>query len=177
MNYSDLITLILTQLRTHVNSDQFLEQFRRSKAFVRHRKLTLKQVVAYLIYSKKRSMDIELSALQRQIPDIEFPDVSRQAVSKPGAASCQIFSRNFLMNKLKRYTNRVVTKATKYNLTAAETIIGSLFKCPSNIVKIIPRTYITLPNFTICFIENFLSSKSMKISAKTSPFRYHNAHE
>lgn len=68
MNYSDLITLILTQLRTHVNSDQFLEQFRRSKAFVRHRKLTLKQVVAYLIYSKKRSMDIELSALQRQIP-------------------------------------------------------------------------------------------------------------
>ena len=47
MNYSDLITLILTQLRTHVNSDQFLEQFRRSKAFVRHRKLTLKQVVAY----------------------------------------------------------------------------------------------------------------------------------
>ena len=25
MNYSDLITLILTQLRTHVNSDQFLE--------------------------------------------------------------------------------------------------------------------------------------------------------
>lgn len=49
MNYSDLITLILTQLRTHVNSDQFLEQFRRSKAFVRHRKLTLKQVVAYLV--------------------------------------------------------------------------------------------------------------------------------
>ena len=27
-------------------------------------RLTLKQVVAYLIYSKKRSMDIELSALQ-----------------------------------------------------------------------------------------------------------------
>ena len=102
MNYSDLITLILTQLRTHVNSDQFLEQFRRSKAFVRHRKLTLKQVVAYLIYSKKRSMDIELSALQRQIPDIEFHD--RQS-PKPGVASCQIFSRNFLMNRLKLYTN------------------------------------------------------------------------
>ena len=82
MNYYDLITLILTQLREHVNSDQFLEQFRRPKAFVRHRKLTLKQVVAYLIYSKKRSMDLELSAFQRQIPDLEFPDVSRQAVSK-----------------------------------------------------------------------------------------------
>ena len=82
MDYYDLITLILAQLRERVNSDQFLEQFRRPKAFVRHRKLTLKQVVAYLIYSKKRSMDLELSALQRQIPDLEFPDVSRQAVSK-----------------------------------------------------------------------------------------------
>lgn len=53
MNYSDLITLILTQLRTHVNSDQFLEQFRRSKAFVRHRKLTLKQVVGLSYLFKK----------------------------------------------------------------------------------------------------------------------------
>ena len=52
MNYSDLITLILTQLRDRVNSNQFLEQFRRAKSFVRHHKLTLKQVVAYLIYSK-----------------------------------------------------------------------------------------------------------------------------
>ena len=176
MNYSDLITLILTQLRTHVNSDQFLEQFRRSKAFVRHRKLTLKQVVAYLIYSKKRSMDIELSALQRQIPDIEFPDVSRQAVSKARRGILPDLFKE-LFDEQVETVYRVVTKATKYNLTAAETIIGSLFKCPSNIVKIIPRTYITLPNFTICFIENFLSSKSMKISAKTSPFRYHNAHE
>lgn len=82
MNYVDLITLILTQLRECLNSDRFLNQFRRPKAFVRQRKLTLKQVAAYLIYSKKRSMDIDLSALQHQIPDIEFPDVSRQAVSK-----------------------------------------------------------------------------------------------
>lgn len=82
MNYDDLITLILAQLREHVNSDQFLEQFRRPKTFVRHRKLTLKQTVAYLLYSRKRSMDLDLSAIQRQIPDIEFPDVSRQAVSK-----------------------------------------------------------------------------------------------
>lgn len=82
MNYDDLITLILAQLREHVNSDQFLEQFRRPKTFVRHRKLTMKQTVAYLLYSRKRSMDLDLSAIQRQIPDIEFPDVSRQAVSK-----------------------------------------------------------------------------------------------
>ena len=96
-----------------------------------------------------------------------FPIFSISATTIPIETNIKDWKRPFL----------VVTKATKYNLTAAETIIGSLFKCPSNIVKIIPRTYITLPNFTICFIENFLSSKSMKISAKTSPFRYHNAHE
>lgn len=112
MNYSDLITLILTQLRTHVNSDQFLEQFRRSKAFVRHRKLTLKQVVAYLIYSKKRSMDIELSALQRQIPDIQFPDVSRQAVSKVRRGILPDLFKELLMNRLKRYTNMSLVQKT-----------------------------------------------------------------
>ena len=82
MNYYDLIPLILTQLHKRINSDEFLERFRRPNSFVRYRKLTLKQVVAYLIHSKKRSMDIELSDLQRQLPDIDFPDVSRQAVSK-----------------------------------------------------------------------------------------------
>ena len=82
MNYYDLISLILTQLHEQINSDEFLERFRRPNSFVRYRKLTLKQVVAYLIHSKKRSMDIELSDLQRQLPDIDFPDVSRQAVSK-----------------------------------------------------------------------------------------------
>ena len=82
MNYYNLISLILTQLHERINSDEFLERFRRPNSFVRYRKLTLKQVVAYLIHSKKRSMDIELSDLQRQLPDIDFPDVSRQAVSK-----------------------------------------------------------------------------------------------
>ena len=72
----------MTQLHERINSDEFLERFRRPNSFVRYRKLTLKQVVAYLIHSKKRSMDIELSDLQRQLPDIDFPDVSRQAVSK-----------------------------------------------------------------------------------------------
>ena len=69
MNYYDLISLILTQLHERINSDEFLERFRRPNSFVRYRKLTLKQVVAYLIHSKKRSMDIELSDLQRQLPD------------------------------------------------------------------------------------------------------------
>ena len=82
MNYYDLISLILTQLHERINSDEFLERFRRPNSFVRYRKLTLKQVVAYLVHSKKRSMDIELSDLQRQLPDIDFPDVSRQAISK-----------------------------------------------------------------------------------------------
>ena len=74
MNYYDLISLILTQLHERINSDEFLERFRRPNSFVRYRKLTLKQVVAYLIHSKKRSMDIELSDLQRQLPDIDFTD-------------------------------------------------------------------------------------------------------
>ncbi|MFQ9900187.1 hypothetical protein [[Ruminococcus] lactaris] len=94
MNYSDLITLILTQLRTHVNSDQFLEQFRRSKAFVRHRKhIKAGSCLSYLF--KKRSMDIELSTLQRQIPDIEFPDVSTGSLQSQAWHPARSFQGTF----------------------------------------------------------------------------------
>ena len=63
MNYYDLISLILTQLHERINSDEFLERFRRPNSFVRYRKLTLKQVVAYLIHSKKRSQQRNLCHL------------------------------------------------------------------------------------------------------------------
>ena len=53
MNYYDLISLILTQLHERINSDEFLERFRRPNSFVRYRKLTLKQVVACLLYTSR----------------------------------------------------------------------------------------------------------------------------
>ena len=158
MNYSDLITLILTQLRTHVNSDQFLEQFRRSKAFVRHRKLTLKQVVAYLIYSKKRSMDIELSALQRQIPDIEFPDVSRQAVSKA--------RRGILPDLFKELFDEQVETVYKHAACSKNwfgyrvfAVDGSTLEIPlSNDTSSEFGTITSCNNQDICWVEGLLST-------------------
>ena len=160
MNYSDLITLILTQLRTHVNSDQFLEQFRRSKAFVRHRKLTLKQVVAYLIYSKKRSMDIELSALQRQIPDIQFPDVSRQgqAVSK--------VRRGILPDLFKELFDEQVETVYKHAACSKNwfgyrvfAVDGSTLEIPlSNDTSFEFGTITSCNNQDICWVEGLLST-------------------
>ena len=112
MNYSDLITLILTQLRTHVNSDQFLEQFRRSKAFVRHRKLTLKQVVAYLSIQKSAQWILNCPHFNGRFLTSSFPMFHDRQSPKLGAASCQIFSRNFLMNRLKLYTNMPLVQKT-----------------------------------------------------------------
>ena len=109
MNYYDLISLILTQLHERINSDEFLERFRRPNSFVRYRKLTLKQVVAYLIHSKKRSMDIELSDLQRQLPDIDFPG---RLFQKPEKEFCRIFSKNFWINRLKWFIHTLTVQKT-----------------------------------------------------------------
>ena len=95
MNYYDLISLILTQLHERINSDEFLERFRRPNSFVRYRKLTLKQVVAYLIHSKKRSMDIELSDLQRQLRTLIFLMFPGRLFQKPEKEFCRILSKNF----------------------------------------------------------------------------------
>ena len=115
MNYYDLISLILTQLHERINSDEFLERFRRPNSFVRYRKLTLKQVVAYLIHSKKRSMDIELSDLQRQLPSFRtliFLMFPGRLFQKPEKEFCRIFSKNFWINRLKWFIHTLTVQKT-----------------------------------------------------------------
>lgn len=112
MNYYDLISLILTQLHERINSDEFLERFRRPNSFVRYRKLTLKQVVAYLVHSKKRSMDIELSDLQRQLRTLIFLMFPGRLFQKPEKEFCRIFSKNFWINRLKWFIHTLTVQKT-----------------------------------------------------------------
>lgn len=50
--------------------------------FVRNRKLSLLQVIMYLLYSSKASMFQNISRIYDDLPAIDFPTVSKQAVSK-----------------------------------------------------------------------------------------------
>lgn len=112
MNYYDLISLILTQLHEQINSDEFLEWFRRPNFFVRYRKLTLKQVVAYLIHSKNVPWILNcliFSASFRTLIFLMFPD---RLFQKSEKEFCLIFSKNFLMNRLKWFIHTLTVPKT-----------------------------------------------------------------
>ena len=57
-------------------------------------------------------MDIELSDLQRQLPDMDFPDVSRQAVSKARKGILPDLFKELLMNRLKWFIHTLTVQKT-----------------------------------------------------------------
>ena len=61
---------------------QYPGNYRIGNHFTRNRKLDFEQVIYYLLYSSKASMNANIAAIRDDIRKIEFPDVTKQAVSK-----------------------------------------------------------------------------------------------
>lgn len=59
-----------------------IEANREANHFTRKRKLTIQHVITYLLFSSKASMFSNLAAIKEDIPDVDFPNVSKQAISK-----------------------------------------------------------------------------------------------
>lgn len=73
---------ILSGIQKKISSPDFTSIYHEKNRFVRKRKLNIVQVIFYLLYSSKASMFLNLSGIRDDIPDIAFPEVSKQAVSK-----------------------------------------------------------------------------------------------
>ena len=82
MNRKELFSAILTETRECLNSDEFLNEFRLPKHFVRKRKLSLKQMVYYLIFNCRKTIDLAMDEFTRAFPEVCFPEVTKQAISK-----------------------------------------------------------------------------------------------
>ena len=50
--------------------------------FVRKRKLSLYHVIMYLLFSSKASMFQNLARIRSELGTVDFPDISKQALSK-----------------------------------------------------------------------------------------------
>ncbi len=73
---------MLDHIRTALQSSDFLNQFKEPKRFVRKRLLSMYQVIVYLLYSNKASMSINLGNIIDDLATLDFPSISKQAVSK-----------------------------------------------------------------------------------------------
>lgn len=82
-SFQDIFTRIIICIRQLLSYDDFLNTHRIQNHFIRKRKLSLRQVVFYLLHSNRCAMHQNLSRICDDLPEIHFPDlVSKQALSK-----------------------------------------------------------------------------------------------
>ena len=82
MNRIDICKNIIQSIKEYITTPGKLEPHRAKNHFVRKRKLSLFQVIMYLLYTSKASMFQNLSRIREDLGNLDFPDISNQALSK-----------------------------------------------------------------------------------------------
>lgn len=73
---------ILIYIQKLFESPEFIEAHRCPGHFVRKRKLSILHVIIYLFYTTKQAMHLNTSNIRIDLPELNFPKVTKQAVSK-----------------------------------------------------------------------------------------------
>ena len=81
MDQLSLLKSIVSDISGILKSEDFLNAHRFPHCFVRKRKLSVYHVVTYLLYSTRQAMHNNISRIIKLGP-VQFPDVTKQAVSK-----------------------------------------------------------------------------------------------
>ena len=132
MKNNELLSGLLTEIREHIQSEEFLEEFRVARHFVRDRTLSMEKMVMFLLFHSKLSLDGKLDQLRERFPDYEFPFVSKQALSKARyGIQHELFQTLFELSGNFYYANRTSSKLwrSKYHLFAID---GSDQEVPSS---------------------------------------------
>lgn len=82
MNRIDICKNIIQSIKEYITTPEKLEPHRAKNHFVHKRKLSLFQVIMYLLYTSKASMFQNLSRIREDLENLNFPDISKQALSK-----------------------------------------------------------------------------------------------
>ena len=82
MNRIDICKNIIQSIKEYITTPGKLEPHRAKNHFVRKRKLSLFQVIMYLLYTSKASMFQNLYRIREDLGNLDFPDISKQALSK-----------------------------------------------------------------------------------------------
>ena len=82
MQRNEICKQVMRVIRDYLHDPDRLSPHRESKRFVRKRSLSMLQVIQFLFYSSKASMCQNLASIISDFPEINFPKVSKQAISK-----------------------------------------------------------------------------------------------
>lgn len=131
MNRIDICKNIIQSINNYITNPSFLDTHREPNHFVRKRKLSMEQIIMYLLYSSKSSMYQNISSIQEDIPALNFPSVSKQAVSKARQhINPSLFKELFYLSSDLFYKNLPKRKLWHgYHLFAID---GSKFELPNS---------------------------------------------
>lgn len=82
MKRTNLLSQLLKLLQETIQTESFLEEFRVPGRFVRKRCLSLYQLVMFLLFHSKTTLDGKLDIFVGMVPELQMPKVSKQALSK-----------------------------------------------------------------------------------------------
>lgn len=133
MNPFSICQSIIESVKNLLHSKEFLEAYRLPNRFVRSSgKLTMLHVIAYLFYTTKQAMHTNVSLIRLDLPELEFPKVSKQAVSKARQGIIPaLFQKLFYLSTDIFYHNIGTKKKwlDKYNIFAID---GSRISIPGS---------------------------------------------
>ena len=92
MNRTDICENIIQSIKEYITTPEKLEPHRAKNHFIRKRKLSLFQVIMYLLYTSKASMFQNLSRIREDLGSLDFPDISKQAYLKSSTIYQLIYS-------------------------------------------------------------------------------------
>ena len=82
MNRNTICKHVIQKIRDYLHNPDCLSPHRVKHRFMRKRSLSMLQVIQFLLYSSKASMYQNLASIFSDLPEIDFPKVSKQAISK-----------------------------------------------------------------------------------------------
>ena len=131
MNPFSICQSIIESIKNLLCSQEFSEAYRLPNRFVRSSgKLTMLHVIAYLFYTTKQAMHTNVSLIRLDLPELDFPKVSKQAVSKARQGIIPaLFEKLFYLSTDIFYQNIETKKKwlDKYNIFAID---GSRLSIP-----------------------------------------------
>ena len=146
MQRNEICKQVIRAIRNYLHDPDCLSPHRESNRFVRKRSLSMLQVIQFLFYSSKASMCQNLASLISDYPDINFPQVSKQAVSKARQGikpslfnelfniSVDVFYKNMDNRKLWNNYHIFAIDGTKLELPNSESnfdVFGKMFTTTS----------------------------------------------
>lgn len=132
MQHNELLHELLNNFNYLLHSDGFLEDYRVANHFVRRSALLMEKMVKFLLYSPKTSLSNKLEQLRKNLPDLDFPSVSKQALSKARYGIRYELFQEFFEHSANFYYEHIMERKLwndRYHIFAID---GSTHEVPSS---------------------------------------------